>query len=392
MYVSLRIFARTILWLLLFSGAAFPQQTANVSEQLRQAQGLIASGHSEAAEDLLSSILRQQASNPVALTLMGAVRTQQPGQETKAEEFFRKAIAADPKHITAWHSLGLLLLKMQRYPEALDTFEGGLKRNPRNGALRQGEVRTAIILAQTQLQAQDNESALISLLRANKFVTDDADLLAKLGILEDRMKVFHDADIALKRSLTLRPNDPTTLYALAHLKVDQQMPTEAAIYMQLYLALKPDDASAHYGMGRILRLSAKPEEAAVEYEKSIALRPEQTESYYDLAEMAVDANRDDKAEALLKRVLERDPRHGGALTEMGVIAFRRGDYVKAEQYLRDAVAAVPEYGPAHYQYALTLNKLGRKQEAQKEFATAYALNKPPTEKSSGTVQLTEPVQ
>jgi predicted RNA polymerase sigma factor len=53
---------------------------------------------------------------------------------------------------------------------------------------------------------------------------------------------------------------------------------------------------------------------------------------------------------------------------------------------------VPEYGPAHYQYALTLNKLGRKQEAQKEFATAYALNKPPTEKSSGTVQLTEPVQ
>ena len=102
MYVSLRIFAPTILWLLLFSGAAFPQPIANVPEQLRQAQGLIASGHSEAAEDRLSSILRQQPSNPVALTLMGAVRTQQQGQNTKAEEFFRKAIAADPKHIPAW--------------------------------------------------------------------------------------------------------------------------------------------------------------------------------------------------------------------------------------------------------------------------------------------------
>src|SRR2546427_99077 len=127
----LRIFAPTILWLLLFAGAAFPQQIANVPEQLRQAQGLIASGHSEAAEDLLGSILRQQPSNPIALTLMGAVRTQQQGQNTKAEEFFRKAIAADPKHIPAWRSLGLLLLKMQRYPEALDTFEGGLKRSPR---------------------------------------------------------------------------------------------------------------------------------------------------------------------------------------------------------------------------------------------------------------------
>jgi hypothetical protein len=37
--------------------------------------------------------------------------------------------------------------------------------------------------------------------------------------------------------------------------------------------------------------------------------------------------------------------------------------VQAEQYLRDAVAAVPEYGPAHYQYALTLNKLGRKRQS-----------------------------
>jgi len=388
----LRIVAPAILCLLIFSGAASPQKIASTPERLRQAQGLIASGRSAPAEKLLSSILRQQPGNPVALTLMGAVRAQQQGQGTKAEEFFRKAIVADPNHIPAWRGLGVFLLKMQRYPEALDTFESGLKRSPQDGALRQGEVRTAIILAETQLQAQDNEGALISLLRANRFVSEDADLLTKLGILEDRMKIFQDADIALKRSLALRANDPTTLYALAHLKVDQQMPTEAAAYMQQYLALKPDDASAYYGMGRILRLSAKPEEAAVEYEKSIALRPEQTESYYELAEMAVDANLDDKAEPLLKRVLERDPKHGGALTEMGVISFRRKDYAQAEQYLKSAIDALPGYGPAHYQYALTLKKLGRKDEAQKEFATAYALNKPPTEKSPGTVQLTEPVQ
>jgi len=392
MYVSLRIFAPTILCLLIFTGAAFPWEIENIPERLRQAQGLIASGHSEPAEKLLSSILRQQPGNPVALTLMGVLRAQQPGQDTKAEEFFRKAIAADPNHMPAWRGLGLLLLKMQRYPEALETFEGGLKRSPRDGALHQGEVRTAIVLAETQLQAQDNEGALISLLRANKFVSDDADLLTKLGILEDRMKIFHDADIALKRSLALRENDPATLYALAHLKVDQQIPAEAAVYMQLYLALKPDDASAHYGMGRILRLSAKPDEAAVEYEESIALRPEQTESYYELAEMAVDANHEDKAEPLLKKVLERDPKHGGAFTEMGVIAFRRKDYAQAEQYLKSAIAAVPQYGSAHYQYALTLSKMGRKEEAQREFSAANALNKPPVEKSAGTVQLKEPAQ
>lgn len=391
MHLSLKIWRATVLCFFLLLGVAIAQHLQNAADQVRQAQELIASGQNGAAEDLLNSILQQEPSNPLALTLMGAVRTQQ-GQNLEAEELFRKAIAADASHIPAWGSLGILLLKTQRYPEALDTFEAGLKRNPGDDGLRRGEVQAAVVLAQTQVEARDDEGALISLLRAKKYVPDDADLLTKLGILEARMKIFHDADTALKRSLSLRPNDATTLYALAHLKVDQQMPAEAATHMHRYLALKPDDASAHYGMGRILRLSAKPEEAAAEYEKSIALRPEQTESYYELAEMAVDAKQDRRAEPLLKRVLERDPKHGGALTEMGVIAFRRGDYATAEQYLRAAIAAVPQYGAAHYQYALTLNKIGRKAEAQKEFAAAYALNKPATEKSPGMVQLTEPTQ
>ena len=390
MDACLRIFRLTILWVLLFSAADFAQQITNIPERLRRAQGLLASGQTGAAENLLDLILQQQPGNPVALTLMGTVRTQQQGQDTEADEFFRKAIAANPNYLPAWRSLGLWLLKIQRYPEALDTFEGGLKRSPRDGGLRQGEVRTATALAQEQLMAGDDEGALISLLRADKFVSKDADLLTKLGILEDRMKIFHDADVALKRSLALRANDPTTLYALAHLKVDQQIPDEAAAYMQRYLALKPDDASAHYGMGRIFRLAAKPEKAAAEYEKSVALRPEQTESYYELAEMAVDAKDDSKAGPLLKKVLERDPKHGAALTKMGVLAFRRKDYAQAEQYLRSAIAAAPQYGPAHYQYALTLSKTGRKADAQKEFATANALNEPPVEKSPGTVQLKEP--
>lgn len=385
----LRIFGRTILWLLLFSAADSAQQITNIPEQLRQAQDLFASGESEAAENLLHPILKPHPGNATALTLMGAMRAQQ-GRPIAAEELLRKAVAANPRNIPAWTNLGMLLLRAERYPEALEAFEGGLKRSRGNHVLRRGEVQTAIALAQEQLVANDDEGALISLLRAKKYVPDHADLLTKLGILEDRMQIFQGADTDLKRSLQMRRNDPTTLYALAHLKLDQQVPGEAATYMRRYLALKPDDASAHYGMGRIFRLAAKPENAVAEYEKSIALRPEQTESYYELAEMAVDAKDDSKAEPLLKRVLERDPKHGGALTEMGVLAFRRKDYAQAEHYLRSAIAAAPQYGPAHYQYALTLSRTGRSADAQKEFATANALNKPPLEKSPGTVQLKEP--
>jgi len=374
---------------LLLAGLASPQHGQNAAGGVRQAQQWMSSGQDERAEALLSSILQAEPNNSSALTLMGILRAQQ-GKSEEAEQFLRRAIAANPDDLPAWNNLGALQLSGKRYQDALDTFEAGLKKNPDDDSLRRGEKQAAILLAQEQIQAHNQEGALIGLLRANRYLPDDADLLTKLGILEDRMKIFHDADAALRRSLALRPDDPTSLYALAHLKTDQQMPSEAAAYMRRYLALKPDDASAHYGMGRILRLAGKPDEAAKEYDRSIALQPQQTESYYELAEMAVDNKHDDEAEQLLQKVLVRDPKHGGALTEMGVIAFRRKNYAKAEDYLRLAITNVPDYGPAHYQYALALSRMGRIEEAQQEFATASALNRSPVEKSSGTVQLKEP--
>jgi tetratricopeptide (TPR) repeat protein len=369
------------------SGAA--QQAQTDARQLQEAQSLISSGQSDRAETLLQDIIRKNPADAGALTLLGVVRGQQ-GKNTEAEQLFRQALAADPDQISAWRDLALALANEHRYADALDACESGLKKSPRYAALRKTDVQVAFALAQQQLQSNDQEGALISLLRAQKFVNDDADLLSRLGILEDRMKIFHDADIALKRSLSLRPNDPTTLYALAHLKTDQQMPDEAAGYMRQYLAINPNDASAHYGMGRILRLAAKPEEAAKEYQRSIDLHPDQTESYYELGEMAVDRQQDDQAEPLLQKVLKRNPEHGGALTAMGIIALRRKDYPEAEEYLRHAIAVAPEYGQAHYQYAMTLMRMGRREEAQQEFAKAAELNKPQLMKSPGTVQLQAP--
>ena len=384
----LRIWA-LVAWVLLLVGPAAAQRAQNVEREVWQARQWMSAGQQERANTLLTSILEKEPNNADALSLMGMLKAQQ-GKSDEAEQFLRRAIAAKPDSAPAWNGLGVLQLSTKRYQGALETFEAGLKKNPHDQSLRRGEKQAALLIAQQQIDAREQEGALISLLRASKYLPDDADLLTKLGILEDRMKIFHDADIALKRSNTLRPDDPTTLYALAHLKTDQQMPSEAATYMQRYLALKPDDASAHYGMGRILRLAGKPDEATKEYQRSIALQPQQTESYYELAEMAVNNKYDDQAEPLLQRVLARDPKHGGALTEMGVIALRRKDYAKAEEYLRLAITNVPDYGPAHYQYALALSRLGRIEEAQQEFATASALSRPPLEKSSGTVQLKEP--
>jgi Tfp pilus assembly protein PilF len=58
---------------------------------------------------------------------------------------------------------------------------------------------------------------------------------------------------------------------------------------------------------------------------------------------------------------------------MGVIAFRAKNYAGAEKYLRDAVLYAPDYVKAHQFYAMTLEKLGQKEQAKQEFTHAQSL-------------------
>ena len=75
------------------------------------------------------------------------------------------------------------------------------------------------------------------------------------------------------------------------------------------------------------------------------------------------------------KVLARDPHHGGALTDMGILAYRAARYDEAKVDLATAIESAPEYQKAHYYYALTLSRLGRKPEAEREFALAKTLQK-----------------
>ena len=52
---------------------------------------------------------------------------------------------------------------------------------------------------------------------------------------------------------------------------------------------------------------------------------------------------------------------------------RAKDYPSAERYLAQAVLAAPEYVTAHRYYAMTLARLGRTEQSQREAAVAQEL-------------------
>ena len=61
------------------------------------------------------------------------------------------------------------------------------------------------------------------------------------------------------------------------------------------------------------------------------------------------------------------------LTEQGTQAYQAKQFDDAKNYFSKAVAEAPQSGPAHYNYALTLNVMGDTEQARQQFMEAANL-------------------
>jgi len=270
-------------------------------------------------------------------------------------------------------STGIDMLHSGRFSEARDAFESALQTDPANKDAQDGEVTASEQLALQARKEGHMNDALATLMHAQQLAPNNPRLLFDLGIQEDDMHLYQDADRSLAAAELLNPNDPNVIYAVARVKMDLGQLSAAEPKMLAYLKLHPDDASAHYGLGRIYQLGLQFDKARAEFQHSIDLQPVQTEAWYQLGDIALGQGDFAQAIQAFSKTLARDPKHGGALAGTGHAYFRQKQYAQAEVFLERAVAAAPEYQTGHYYLGLTLARLGRKEDSERELALATKL-------------------
>jgi tetratricopeptide (TPR) repeat protein len=235
-------------------------------------------------------------------------------------------------------------------------------------------VEAAVRFSLAEKREHREPAALWLLLRAVYWVPDDPNLLVDLGVQEDSLKLFVDADKTLAEALRIRPDDLNALYTVARVKMDLGQMQAAEQAWLSYIKQDPSNPAAYYGYGIVLQTLGRDDEARGQFMLSIKENPNQAESYYRLGEIARREGNKADARTQYEQALARDSTHGGALTGLAILNYEEKKYDEAEGELEAAIKSAPDYRTARYYHGLTLAKLGRKNEANAELARAMQLS------------------
>ena len=132
--------------------------------------------------------------------------------------------------------------------------------------------------------------------------------------------------------------------------------------------LNPADASAHYQLGLIYQKRGELDAAVGSFKRAIEIDPGETDAHYQLGRIARQEGRLNEAVQHFERVVRLEPAHSQneIWRETGLVYYDAGQYQDALEMFDKFLDRRPSDAEARYWRGMTLNKLGRRNEAIQE--------------------------
>jgi predicted TPR repeat methyltransferase len=204
---------------------------ASARQRKQQATALLQAGKVAEAKEIFEALSEDARRDPDVWHLLGACHGML-GDDVKAENSARKAIALRPEFSGSWVNLGSALLKQHKLPEAESVLREAIKRAP-----------------------------------------GDAQAYNNLGNVYHEMKKSDEAEKCYREALRLQPNFPDALTNLGLALQDRGEVAEATTLHRRALALDAQHANAHYNLGYALQLLGEMKAALPYLERFTQLRP-----------------------------------------------------------------------------------------------------------------------
>ena len=324
----------------------------------------------------------------------------QAGDLDAAEADFRKVTAADPASGAAYANLGVIAMRRQQWDQALALLQKAEKLDPKMTGIRlniglvkyrRGDYAGAIKPLTAVVREQpDSQQARYLLGLCNVFTEHYADAVAVLEPLwpqqsGDFMYLYalgiaaHNAnrkdldEKALARLLEIGGDKPEFHLILGKAYLNREEPEKALPELQSAAAANPNLPFVHFSLAVAhLRLDHK-EEAEAEFRKDLAVEPDLPDTYEQLGQFYQRAGNNDEAAKYFREALKRNPQMPASLFGLAKISMQEEKYREALSAVDSTLRFAPSSQGAHFLRGQILARLGRRDDAQAEFATAQKM-------------------
>jgi tetratricopeptide (TPR) repeat protein len=315
--------------------------------------------------DLLQEALPSDARVNYVAALLSVDRN----DNKTALESFREALRKDQNLYGAWQDLGLLYVKQNNWSEAAKTFAELTKRQA-------GSPVAAYLNALALYNAGSRVEAETEARRALRLDPSAADAHTLLGIiLAAKGNSDSEAIENLSQAATLAPNNFDALFYLGRLQYLNKDYSSAIKHLGAAVSLNKQHAEARFFLGTALEAAGDADAAFNQYQELTKLDSKSAYGQIGLGAIFLKQNKADEAITALKNALTLDGNNFEANWTLGRAFFLKENFTEALDALQKAVRLAPNRTDARYQLGLTLRRLGRNEEAAKEFATVEKLNR-----------------
>ena len=281
---------------------------------------------------------------------------------------FREALQRDRTLVGAWQDLGLAYVKLSRWPEAVEAFAELAKQRADSGEV-------AYLHALALYNSQKSAEAEKEVRRALRIDPGAANAYTLLGIiLASHGGASSEAGEALTQAVALDGTNYDAVFNLGRVQYAEKDYEGATRSFRAAVRLKPKGAEAHFFLGTSLESAGDSAAALSEYQEIIKLDPESVYGQLGSGVLLLKQGKKDEAIGALQRATAIDPKNFEARWSLGRALMLSERFTEAVEVLQVVVALEPRRADAHYQLGQALRRLGRNEEAGREFTIVDKLN------------------
>ena len=276
---------------------------------------------------------------PALVGLANLISAEDPN---RADGFYKRAIALDPRDPAPHFGLGRAARLRDAGEEALGQFEKALELYP---DYAEAHYAVAMLLAAAGKRDEAQDHLRRHAEGSTPPPTGDP---LRMALLQLNQNAAH-----LRRQA-------------AHLAESGEV-GGAVELLEKSIETDPSGSTSHIHLGVRLAQQGKFEAAAEQFRMALKAAPNSVEAKSALGLALTELGQIEEAQRLYREVLEQHPDHGPTLVYLGELLSRQGKTAEALEYLRRGVRSQP--GNGLYQY--TLGDLLARSEASSEEATLH---------------------